>query len=749
MKKRILALLLSVFLLVTAMFAGYAEETESPADPEESAGEEAEPEDEEEEVFEFQELASNGRFSLKYDPDTDFICLTDKKTGQDWYSNPTVPTGSDPYTEGIARTDIRSIMHITYTNTSRVQKEANSYAQSAMKGDVKVQILDNGARFDYEFKEMGVSIPVRFTLTEDGMIAEILFSEIEESGSNFINNINFLQYFGTAGEEDEGYVIVPDGSGALIRFNNLKNKDAMAYSKPFYGKDLATLTENELKTSRQEEITLPVYGMVKNGYGFLAEVISGAEQATLRAESSGNRLVGAYNTVYTNAVYRIFYELPLQGQTDVSDVLYNAEDPVGSASYAVQFHFTESADADYTDLAVLYRDVLTQRGWLTQDSTNDMLYADFYGGVNKQKSFAGILYQSRETLTSFEQAQEILRDMKQNGVDGIAVNYLNYSDDFFTRDPEIGLTPSGSLGGTEGMADLQSYAAGENIPLSVAADFVSLPSSGNGLSAFSDVSDAINIAPIEVYPFLLASNMRDSTKKPSYLLDPQLYAKAGDTLLQSAKDGGYTALYFDDDAMELYSDLAPGGYQRDRAVPEQQAQMEKLKAGGVQLTFSNPNAYLFAYADRMVNIPVTSSRNILFDQDIPFLQTVLRGMKNIAGEAVNITDVSPENYLKHLEYGTDIRYAFIQAKSEVLMETDLTYLYSSEYSAYRDEIAQVYAKFAELQKATSGARIADHTVTGDVAVTTYDNGAKVAVNYGDTAATVDGITVGAMSCVIQ
>lgn len=753
LKKRIMALLFSVFLLVTTLFMVYAEDP--PADGADTAPEEEEVvgeediEEEDTEVFEFETVASNSRFTLAYDPDTYFIRLTDKKTGMVWDSNPTIPTGADPYTEGIANTDIRSIMHIVYTNTSRAQKDANSYAQCVMKDGVKMRKLDNGVRFDYVFEEMAVTIPVQFILNDDGMTAEILLSEIKEDGANFVNNINFMQYFGTAGETDEGYMVVPDGSGAIIRFNNKKNKDAMAYSKPVFGKDLATITVNEIRSSRQEEITLPVYGMVKGGYGFLAEITNGAEMATVKANVSGNRLVGAYNTVYTNTVYRVFYSLPLLGQTETSDVLYNAQDPVACEKYSVQYHFTDQDTTDYIDLACLYRDILTERGWLTKDPITDALYVDFYGGVNKKKSFAGLLYNSRETLTSFEQAQAILQDLRQNGVDNINVNFVDFSDDYFVRDPQIGLVPSGSLGGEKSLSALAEYTAGENIPLSMQANFVTLPSSGNGLSTFWDVSDAINISPIEVYPFSLQNNAQDQSLKPVYLLKPDHYGAAVDTLLKSVTEQGYSSLYFDDDAMELYSDLAPEGFQRDRALTSLREQVKRIRDAGVQLTMSNPNVYLFEYASRMVNIPIYSSKNILFDQDIPFLQTVLRGMKNIAGENINITDVSQENFLRHLEYGTDIRYALMQADNEVLVDTDLTSLYSARYDTFREQIGERYKQLAEFGEAVGDAVITDHQTDGKTAVTTYDNGVRVIVNYGDSAATVDGVSVDAMSCVIQ
>ena len=38
-----------------------------------------------------------------------------------------------------------------------------------------------------------------------------------------------LQFFNAAGMEDEGYMVVPDGSGAVINYNN-RRYNAQAYS---------------------------------------------------------------------------------------------------------------------------------------------------------------------------------------------------------------------------------------------------------------------------------------------------------------------------------------------------------------------------------------------------------------------------------------------------------------------------------------------------------------------------------------
>ncbi len=770
MKKRLLALLFSVVILATCLCSVYAapaddadqaDNTAAPATKVASkAGEvaetivcelddpEATAEDIAENTYTFVVAASNDRFVLAYDEQTSYIALYDQTTGQKWYSNPPIGQAADPYTVGMAITDIRSVLKLTYTKSSLKEDKANSYSGSVIKDGVSYRVQPEGLRVDYNFTELKLTIPVQYTLTEDGMIAEILYNEMDTSkSSNTINDIEFLAYFGAAGPKDEGYFIIPDGAGAIVEFNNDKNADTLMYKKKFYGDDMALAKETDVKSSRSENITLPVYGMVKNGYSMLAEVTTGAEMATLHCKSAGHSTVGNYSIAYTTATYHVHYDIPLMGQTgdSSSNAMYNAQETVADETYTVQFHFGEGPDDDYMTVANHYRDILTERGWLTQDTITDELYVDFYGAVSKKKSFVGIVYNARETLTSFEQAQAILADLKAGGVDAINASYVNYSDEFFARDIELEMTPSGSLGGKKALDALLAYAADNGVTVALGADFVSLPTGGKGFSTFKDTANVINIEPIRVFPYSLNGNTVDKNKKPYFLLKGENYEEAVAMINEAAAAKGYNAVYFDEDAVQLYSDLSPEGLQRDRLSDLQATQYGAIREAGNTVVLSNPNAYLFAVADKMTDVPVCSSKELIFDGEIPFLQTVLRGSKNFAGESMNITDVSDESFLRHIEYGTNLKYALINAESEVLLNTEMTFLYSATYKNFADQMKARYEAFTTYADAVGNAKIAAHSREDGVATVTYDNGVKVIVNYTDEAVKVDGTSVDAMS----
>ena len=74
-------------------------------------------------------------------------------------------------------------------------------------------------------------------LGEDNVEAKLPVSAIEERGGGKVYRIQLLPYMAAAGSDENGYMVVPNGSGSLIRFNNGKNSAAV-YSQYVYDMDL-------------------------------------------------------------------------------------------------------------------------------------------------------------------------------------------------------------------------------------------------------------------------------------------------------------------------------------------------------------------------------------------------------------------------------------------------------------------------------------------------------------------------------
>lgn len=142
--------------------------------------------------------------------------LTDKRTGDVWYSNP--PEGENAQgMSGINKMQMNSQLIVNYLIDGKTQKSATSFASSTKKEGVSVSADSAGLRVTYSFISEEFTVPVLYTLDSFGLTASVLTSEIKESEKNKITEISLLPYFGAASVNDSGYFLVPDGSGAAYR----------------------------------------------------------------------------------------------------------------------------------------------------------------------------------------------------------------------------------------------------------------------------------------------------------------------------------------------------------------------------------------------------------------------------------------------------------------------------------------------------------------------------------------------------
>ena len=120
---------------------------------------------------------------------------------------------------------------------------------------------DNVEQGDEEGEEQSFPffvVPLYIQLDGDDLKVEIKGSELEYNPVYPISTLHVLPFFGAANQEEEGYMFVPDGSGALIELNNGKGH-YQPYSQRVYGKDKAVFERSVPIVS--ESIKLPVFGM--------------------------------------------------------------------------------------------------------------------------------------------------------------------------------------------------------------------------------------------------------------------------------------------------------------------------------------------------------------------------------------------------------------------------------------------------------------------------------------------------------
>ena len=151
-------------------------------------------------------------------------------------------------------------------------------------------------------------IAVEVVLTDIGFKTSIIKESIVESRDSKIASISLYPYLGTAISVHEdfspttGYMVVPDGSGAVINFNNNKLSQS-GYRKRIYASDI---TNQRVKMPEEQEmISIPVYGMIKENIGIASIVTNGAAMTFINADISEK--IDSYNKIYPTIQYRENY----------------------------------------------------------------------------------------------------------------------------------------------------------------------------------------------------------------------------------------------------------------------------------------------------------------------------------------------------------------------------------------------------------------------------------------------------------
>ncbi len=104
-------------------------------------------------------------------------------------------------------------------------------------------------------------LALEYYLEEDGMSVHLPANSIRYSMTDYqLKNLIMLPYMGAGSGENTGYCFVPDGSGTLLRYEDLV-ESGYGISGKIYGMDY---TYNTLSGAHQEVMRMPVFGAVED-----------------------------------------------------------------------------------------------------------------------------------------------------------------------------------------------------------------------------------------------------------------------------------------------------------------------------------------------------------------------------------------------------------------------------------------------------------------------------------------------------
>lgn len=680
------------------------------------------------------------------------VAVVNKETGTIWHSN---PLEKDPLAKGINMTNMNSQLYISYASEGGKTVTKNSTTDCVNKKWLTYQGVENGIRYLYDFQAVGISIPLEYVLEEDGIRVSLLVDEIQEGSKNqYLTELALLPFFGAMSTDSTGYTFVPDGSGALIYHNNQKATYG-AYKQPIYSRDTALTVDKMIV--HEEAARLPVFGLTNGRQGFLAVVTSGDSVATVNAMTSGT--INSYNNVYTTFRFRPFTMGSFsQGNTYAHDGVGDGQQMLMLPSvqpknidYTIKYFLLEKEDLSYVDMAQVYREYLiAEQGLVPRVAENAApMYVEILGGIRKEDVVLGLKVPVLKKLTSFEEAQEILSILKDNGVTDLAVKYTGWQKGGIEAEIPADITFESKLGGRKDYEALKQFADANGIELFMDFDFMNLYESGNGLSTFTDAAQTIEKTPTYMYSYNFNTLVKNNEGRWR-LLTPRKVVGSVAKMLEKVERLEGANLSLSTLGLKVYSDFTnkSTGIDMANTLALWQAALQMAAERSDKLMVDGGNAYVLPYVSHVFNAPLNCTMYDIEDEAVPFFQIALHGYVSYATEPLNLSADPQRTVLKAVETGSSLAACLMAAENHILEETNYENVFSGNYETWVGTLSSEYNRVSTVLKAVASETIVEHKkLSANVYKTTYSDGSVVYVNYGTKAAEAEGQAIGALDFV--
>lgn len=642
-------------------------------------------------------------------------------------------------------------------------RENNLYV---LRGGVKDYLKEELAEYfaeagytqeDYELDGLNIGVreqnesawfqvPLTYRLEGNTLKAEIDPAEVSYNDEGYyLVGIDLLRYFG-ASLHDDGYLFVPDGSGALIYFNNGKTY-ASSYGAQVYGQDrtMIYMTYYESQIDARNTVKMPVFGIRDGDKAMLAVIEDGDANAVINAEVSGKTT--GYNDVYASFSYLQYGETSLDDMVGANSY-YMYSSPVFEGNLTIRYSFLTGDKADYSGMAEAYRNYLTARGVLGEKHGESSLpfYVEYIGAIDRSRTILGIKYTAVEAVTTFAQAKEITERLSEGGVQNLNIVYSGWMNGGLhgTAATACRFVSKLSRGGMD-YSDFRGYTeeTGADLYMTVDLQYVYKDEWFDGYSAMKYAPRYFDNTNIRVAEYGLASRVKEGDL--ASLISPCHVGEIAGDLSGQLRKKKVQGVNLGTLSWELYSDLLESNYtDRQMAKGCNTQAMEELLDGEIPLMGDNANAYAWGYTQELFNVPMYSNHYMIIDEEVPFYEMVIHGCLPYAGSALNFADDYETAVLKSVECGAGLNFKWIYADNSIVKETDFDDLYSVNYEAWIDRAVVTYRRMNEETGYLAGVLMRSHErIAEDVIKVTYADGSAVYVNYSREAVQIDGVTVGA------
>lgn len=713
----------------------------------------------------FKRVAETDILSLYVNEETLAIGLEDKTTGMVYSSNIrddqyNVSSVNKTWTERInslftldysALTGLQATPEAVYT-TSKHTTGRNASQEPIIQGvraEYTYQLVDGGIKgtfkyfnianaqypdgYDMSSLPVDITVEILFRISNGRLYVTIPVDGITEHNSEYgVVDIKMMPFFGAVDPSADGYVLIPDGSGAVIDFETFRTsgQNPIQAAYELYSDESANIYTTQQKQFYDVyNVTLPLFGVKEGDDAFVCFATKGEGNTRINVDQSGFGI--RMHRAYTTFVYRQYYQIMLSNivvdgeEKNVNALAKMIDRPMTAQhTHEVVYEFLSDGEANYSGMATAYRNYLKENSLLNDNITGTTIpmALDIFMGITEYQA----VFDEFVKMTTFDQAKDIVSDLISRGVTNLQVMLSGWSDGGYDQTPTK-IHVSSKIGGKSGLKRLGEYLSNLNIPMFLEYQTIVASSAVSGYSQGGDTVITGNGNPLTY------------REKGNVDTDESLfYLSAGFSYFRNQKlirylDNTNASIAFEDMGRIIFQDYNTS-YPTSRTETTRlwREIIKETKETTGYVAVQGAGSYSFEFADRLYDIPLKSSKRQSTHYDVPFVQLVLHGSIPYTADPANYFYDFDLQILKWIEYGYTPCYEVTHEASILLKETSYNSLFSSQYELWADQIVEVYKTFNEDLASTWNSYMVLHEqIASNTYRVLYANGTQVFVNYSD------------------
>lgn len=577
------------------------------------------------------------------------------------------------------------------------------------------------------------NISVIYSLDQEtgDFLVTVPFDLIRCDTSSPLVAVSVLPMFGAADVKTEGFMLVPEGGGAIIRYNNHKTKQP-TYVTNVYGLDYAQMF-NEAKT--ENRTALPVFGMARDGQdgqdgnSFICVIESGDAFASITADISEK--ISTYNEVY--AKYKVIHydKYDIGGKANEPTYMYEAEIP--EETIVQRYRFVKGSD--YVSMAKSCREYLKNeyKDVLVDNGNPDVpVNFELVGAINKIEIKAGFPIDSVVATTTFDEAEQVMDDLLNAGIKNLNVRMTGWSNGGVRQSVLTSVRTVSKLGGDKGMDKLIAAAKekGVNLYFDGITCFAYDSNVFDGFLPYAHAARYTTREQVKLYPFDIITFRQADWMDAFYLVKPGYAKECASNLIEDLGEHKAAGIAFRD-----IGRLLSGDYYYKNIVTRENAKRMNIETlheaadAGMKIAIKTGNLYAVPYADIINDMDLAGNGYAILDESVPFYQIVIHGLKDYTGQSVNMAGDFESELLKCAEFGAGLNFTFMKKDTMVLQDSPYSCYTSAGYDRWKTALLGdgddegIIVRYQRTMSGLNQKEIIGHQrLSENVTVTLYDDG---------------------------